>query len=301
MCSSDLLSCPFPSLPIPSHPFLARPVPSHAVPSCPLSFRKMDLIDNSFFDKQFKPRLEDKFLKIEHPLPDVEAIQAKSWVEVLAETDESLQKRSSSNRSIRRRARYFARKVYSKSAELFLLCSLSYSIYGLPKIPPGPFYKQLEEWWASCPPQKPLALATETICRDLPPHDDKSENSPTSASVKKSIELPPEATSRQFLPTRHEGRPIGLNGNQEQNQTEPDRQGEETTFDERPSKLPRLEPQALENPNLFGEGPYFSFSFMRRHMIDKLPEPFRTGMQTSKLWRDEQERGGLSVTNCLSI
>lgn len=240
-------------------------------------------------------------MKIEHPLPDVEAIQAKSWVEVLAETDESLQKRSSSNRSIRRRARYFARKVYSKSAELFLLCSLSYSIYGLPKIPPGPFYKQLEEWWASCPPQKPLALATETICRDLPPHDDKSENSPTSASVKKSIELPPEATSRQFLPTRHEGRPIGLNGNQEQNQTEPDRQGEETTFDERPSKLPRLEPQALENPNLFGEGPYFSFSFMRRHMIDKLPEPFRTGMQTSKLWRDEQERGGLSVTNCLSI
>lgn len=196
-----VLSCPFPSLPIPSHPFLARPVPSHAVPSCPLSFRKMDLIDNSFFDKQFKPRLEDKFLKIEHPLPDVEAIQAKSWVEVLAETDESLQKRSSSNRSIRRRARYFARKVYSKSAELFLLCSLSYSIYGLPKIPPGPFYKQLEEWWASCPPQKPLALATETICRDLPPHDDKSENSPTSASVKKSIELPPEATSRQFLPT----------------------------------------------------------------------------------------------------
>lgn len=36
-------------------------------------------------------------------------------------------------------------------------------------------------------------------------------------------------------------------------------------------------------------------------MIDKLPEPFRTGMQTSKLWRDEQERGGLSVTNCLSL
>jgi hypothetical protein len=259
----------------------------------------MDLIDNSFFDKQFKPRLEDKFFDIVNPLPDVEAIQAKSWVELWAETDESLQKRSSSNRSIRRRARYFARKVYLISAELFLLCSLSYSIYGLPKIPPGPFYKQLEEWWASCPPQKSLALATKTICRDLP--HDKSENSPASAPVKKSSDLPAEATSREFLPIRHEGRPIALNGSQEQNPTELNRQGDEPTFEERPSKLPRLEPQALENPNLFGEGPYFSFSFMRRHMIDKLPEPFRTGMQTSKLWRDEQERGGLSVTNCLSI
>jgi hypothetical protein len=36
-------------------------------------------------------------------------------------------------------------------------------------------------------------------------------------------------------------------------------------------------------------------------MIDMLPEPFRTGMQMSKLWREEQERGGLSVTNCLSL
>lgn len=36
-------------------------------------------------------------------------------------------------------------------------------------------------------------------------------------------------------------------------------------------------------------------------MIDKLPEPFRTGMKMSKSWKDEQERGGLSVTNCLSL
>jgi hypothetical protein len=36
-------------------------------------------------------------------------------------------------------------------------------------------------------------------------------------------------------------------------------------------------------------------------MVDRLPEPFRTGMQTSKLWRDEQKRGGLEVTNCLSL
>lgn len=40
---------------------------------------------------------------------------------------------------------------------------------------------------------------------------------------------------------------------------------------------------------------------MRRHMIDKLPEQFRRGIETSKLWKDEHERGGLSVTNCLSL
>jgi len=36
-------------------------------------------------------------------------------------------------------------------------------------------------------------------------------------------------------------------------------------------------------------------------MIENLPEPFRTGMQTSNLWRKEKERGGLAVTNCLSV
>ena len=36
-------------------------------------------------------------------------------------------------------------------------------------------------------------------------------------------------------------------------------------------------------------------------MIENLPEPFRTGMKTSNLWRKEKERGGLVVTNYLSI
>lgn len=55
------------------------------------------------------------------------------------------------------------------------------------------------------------------------------------------------------------------------------------------------------NPTLFGEGPYLSFSFMRRHMVDKLPEQFRKGIEKSKLWREEQDTGGLSITNCLSL
>lgn len=36
-------------------------------------------------------------------------------------------------------------------------------------------------------------------------------------------------------------------------------------------------------------------------MVDKLPERFRMGIEKSKLWREEQETGGLSITNCLSL
>ena len=36
-------------------------------------------------------------------------------------------------------------------------------------------------------------------------------------------------------------------------------------------------------------------------MIENLPEPFRTGMKMSNLWRKENESGGLAVSNCLSM
>jgi hypothetical protein len=32
-----------------------------------------------------------------------------------------------------------------------------------------------------------------------------------------------------------------------------------------------------------------------------IPEPFRTAIETSKLWRQEKERGGLEVTNCVTF
>ena len=48
-------------------------------------------------------------------------------------------------------------------------------------------------------------------------------------------------------------------------------------------------------------GPSYIFSFMSRRLIGKLPEPFRVGIQTSKLWHEEQKQGGLAITNCLSI
>ena len=36
-------------------------------------------------------------------------------------------------------------------------------------------------------------------------------------------------------------------------------------------------------------------------MIENLPEPFRTGMKMSNLWRQETESGGLAVSNCLTL
>lgn len=55
------------------------------------------------------------------------------------------------------------------------------------------------------------------------------------------------------------------------------------------------------NPRLFDTGQYCLFAFMGRNMVDKLPEPFRSGMKASHLWGEEEKSGGLSVTNCLSM
>lgn len=40
---------------------------------------------------------------------------------------------------------------------------------------------------------------------------------------------------------------------------------------------------------------------MRRSKIAELPEPFRSGMARSNLWKKEEGTGGLAVTNCLSM
>lgn len=36
-------------------------------------------------------------------------------------------------------------------------------------------------------------------------------------------------------------------------------------------------------------------------MVENLPEPFRTGMKMSNLWRKEEETGGLAITNGLTM
>ena len=46
---------------------------------------------------------------------------------------------------------------------------------------------------------------------------------------------------------------------------------------------------------------YFSFSITGRHMVENLPEPLKTGIKTSNLWREEVDSRGLAVTNCLSL
>jgi hypothetical protein len=57
----------------------------------------------------------------------------------------------------------------------------------------------------------------------------------------------------------------------------------------------------LGDLGLPGQGQYYFFSITTRHMIENLPEPFLTGVKTSSLWRKEGERGGLAITNGLSM
>ncbi|OJD20775.1 hypothetical protein ACJ73_07886 [Blastomyces percursus] len=66
--------------------------------------------------------------------------------------------------------------------------------------------------------------------------------------------------------------------------------------DERPSKRVQLRPQQIP-----GQGNYCPFSFTTRDKIEKLPEPFCTGLKRSNLWKKEKETGGLEVTNCLAL
>ncbi|EDN03889.1 predicted protein [Histoplasma mississippiense (nom. inval.)] len=66
--------------------------------------------------------------------------------------------------------------------------------------------------------------------------------------------------------------------------------------DERPSKRVQLRPQQIP-----GQGNYCPFSFTTRDKIEKLPEPFCTGLKRSNLWKKEKETGGLEVTNCLAM
>ncbi|KAL2838699.1 hypothetical protein BJX68DRAFT_259167 [Aspergillus pseudodeflectus] len=211
----------------------------------------MNSAASTFFANQFKPRLEDKFSKIQDPLSDNEITQFNSWAGLLVETDESLSKQTSSTRSRRRRARYFSRKTYSISAELFVLCSLSYHISTLPLIPPGPFYKQLEDWWKSCPPQPSLSSVTIAICCNLPRQETITQDT---AALGVSERPPKRLQERSEL--IFPGNPASSDGD-----------------------------------------PYLSFSFMRRHMIDKLPEPFRTGMRMSKMGYAD----GFSISNVLGL
>lgn len=94
---------------------------------------------------QFKERLEETLNKIQYPLPDSQEKQADSWVELFKEDDESLKRRSKSRRSVRRRARYFVRKMYDIKSQLFVLCCLSFSISDLPTIPDDTFYDEVEK------------------------------------------------------------------------------------------------------------------------------------------------------------
>ncbi|KAJ5790048.1 uncharacterized protein N7518_007059 [Penicillium psychrosexuale] len=50
-----------------------------------------------------------------------------------------------------------------------------------------------------------------------------------------------------------------------------------------------------------GVDDYCSFSYTSRTMIENMPEPFRSGIGTSNLWKEALRSNGLNVTNCMSL
>lgn len=138
----------------------SRIVPSRFVPCClHCAYRKMGESE-SLFKVWFQPRLESQLSRTPSILPDRQNGQLKRWAEVLTESNESLKRRSKQRRSVRSRARNFAKNVHAIAADLFVLCSLSFAISVLPSIPDGSFYDYLRNWWTT---QVPTALFTENI------------------------------------------------------------------------------------------------------------------------------------------
>ena len=158
-----------------SHLVPSRPVSSRLVPFCFLFnyhklLHEMDATD--FFENRFRSRLESQLLEIQGTLTGQQLSRVQSWIELLTETKESLKSRSKQRQSVRRRALFFAQTVLAIGQELFVLCSLSYSISSLGSIPPGPFYDQLERWWRSKVSPRSLRKATDAIRQNLPRNED---------------------------------------------------------------------------------------------------------------------------------
>ncbi|PWY87099.1 hypothetical protein BO94DRAFT_575221 [Aspergillus sclerotioniger CBS 115572] len=275
---------------------MSRPVPSGE----PEAMNSLD----SLFASQFKPRLQSQVQEVQYPLPDVQVNRVASWVDLFAETDQSLKKRSSSRRSVRRRARHFARKVYVICPELFVLCSLSYTISNLPAIASITFYSELEDWWASTSPPESLYKITNATCQSVPRDTENSRNSteapPGPSELRNSQECHsspgerPNVVGRDSMWHNHNVAILYSDPGHDRYKSSRYEQASSNEINdylneepnERLPKCPRLESQVLGHPTLFSNGPYLSFSFMRRYMIDKLPEQFRRGIETSKLWKD---------------
>ena len=173
------------------HPKFSHLIPSHLIPSRLVSSRPISFpfqiyeMDDAtdFFETRFRSRLESQLLGIQGTLTSQQLNRVNSWIELLTETEESLKSRSKQRQSVRRRALYFAQTVLAIGRELFVLCSLSYSISSLGSIPPGPFYDQLERWWRSKESPRSLCKATDAIRQSLPRNENAHHYPPTNSSL----------------------------------------------------------------------------------------------------------------------
>lgn len=255
-------------------------------------------------------------------------------------TKETLQEKHQRHRSLLD-GDYKYVEAHLIAAELFVLCSLSFTISVLPSIPDGSFYDYLRTWWTTQSPTTPLTENAKQIGQGVLSGIKAKDSSAVSAPSTESRDsiFRPETETIWDLINPHGAPQGGLMDEISTGKSDIiikfDCNGIDSSYVERarntaplsflardnefspsrndassgefgrlhiPSKRPRMDlnyvPEYSSSPH---ENQYLSFNFTRRHMIDKLPEPFKTGIQNSGQWKNEQEIGGLSVTNCLSL
>lgn len=150
-------------------------------------------------DEKFQSRLDEQYSEIYYKLSTKAAHQTITWVDLKRESNESLGKRSRSQKNVRLRARDFSQRVLTIGSDLFVLCSLSFSISGLPRIAHVSFYDRLENWWKAKTTPAALLSLTVRICRLL--HSDQQSYQALRAEFlsQESARIVPAPTLREDL------------------------------------------------------------------------------------------------------
>jgi len=225
------------------------------------------------------------------PLTNTQETALQKANRLISENVESL--KQNSNRKKAWRIMNDIEKCISR--EVFVLCALAVTISALGFSKLGDYRTKIDDWWEGVHHPIGLSEVAARLLRTSKNNDLAVEKvsarsgSPTSGfepqssvAIQPPVQLIEDSTSQII-----------------QHNQLPD---DDSIRNERLPKRSRLEsPQFPVNPVLPVQGDYCTFAFMSRHMIQEIPEPFRTAIKTSKLWRQEKESRGLEVTNCVTF
>ena len=237
-----------------------------------------------------------------YPLLTVQREAFESCRKLLREVADDVPRQ---RRSERNRARGSLIDVYHcPGLEAFFLCAISGLSSKLERVEPRDFVPRLRRWWAdkSCP--LGLTLTATEVCHQYKVGELISPSRKRQHSTIEGVTGIPEA----FHIQRHlSDLQIGDNLSPKRHRSDSEEHGvrstQPTSSEDNSESGHNLMPLPMltGNPKLPAESQYFSFSMTGRHMVEDLPEPFKTGIKTSNSWREEINSGGFAVTSCLSL